>query len=322
VAAEEAGGQHRDLGKRRLFVSNPKMAPHFLSFSIPWSKARCIPQILSELEGDSRVQATLEMTTLEEVFSTVGERAHRDEHDLEYFDGQHETRTSAEGEAKGNAKKTTETSDTEIEMCDEDPAMSSGVVRLRPRCLGFCGQFCALWKFRLGEQLLPDKRTYVTVLLFHGLVLVIVLVFNKMNQEPVKGQPFSGVQFFASVVSVGIGAVLFPAVLQLAGLDTTADLLGREREDGIFQHLLMHGLSPAAYHCANFCSFLLSPVLFVWVPFLIMLLTLVEVFQEQAMPAVLLIFLSMIPATNMWAMLFGKIISRGGRDILAILGFS
>ncbi|CAD7953833.1 unnamed protein product [Amoebophrya sp. A25] len=298
--AAENGGQHRELGKRKLFVSNPRMAPHFLSFSIPWAKASCIPKILAQLEPDTRLRATLEMTTLEEVFSTVGERAHRgDEHDPDEFDGTFES-PATPGE------------DT-----------SSGLpLQLRPRRLEFRAQFSALFRFRMAEQLLPDIRTYVMVGLFHLFMLVTIIAFNKMNQAPVDDQPLSGVEFFANVLAVGIGAVVFPAIMQLAGIDSTADILGREREEGILQHMLMHGLSPGAYHLANFCSFVLSHSLLVWLPLLILFVSLVEVFRGTAMLAVIFVFLCMIPSTILWAMLFGKVFGKGGRSTFAILGFA
>lgn len=253
----------------RLKTKNPKRNDFFLSYAVPWSKTDRIAPILESIEermDEFHLQdLSIEMTSMEEVFAAAGEFS--------------ELQTL-----------TKEQIEEQIRHREADVAFS--VAPLRGRNFSLQKQIYAVWQLRVHSEIgLLRRYVYAVVML-----VVTWVCFATSSGDAAAMKLLFRKNFF--------GLIFIVPLYLFGGCLTTAQALLKERQLGIKQHLVMHGMTPLAYHCGNFFSYSLPALTIYLLAFLPLVLWVSPFADTSALPpVVLLLYFVVCCASVLQAML-------------------
>ena len=213
----------------QLTTKNPKQNDFFLSFAVPWEQQRLIPRILHKLEDNLEEyllqDLSIEITSMEEVFSAAGE--------------------SAEKQREQNDPHLAEEAARRRESATADKSFSRAP--LRQRQFSVVNQMTALVSHRVNTELFSQKNRYVYTLL----MLAVTWVSFALSASG------SGAMMRLLLRKNVFGLVFIVPLYLFGGCLSTAHALLKERLLGVKQHLIMHGMRVRSYHLGNFCSYFL-----------------------------------------------------------------
>lgn len=271
----------------RVLTKNRTMNEYYLSYCVPWGKQHLMPQILDSLAKNKekyKIDAfSVEMTTMDEVFTAAGEAA-RDRAEKVGAQGSSQAAAIMTSSNKPGGDYGGEGSTTSPKKQHPKKGSSSTIdpdlVLERYRALGlqprnFDHELNAMIRFRFRERF----GTWQRALWFGGVLVVSLALLYFLTMENFQRIPTtddtadSGRSPMARInEKMGQAQRITFNAISLSSVFVWSFLLGgfltinmnyeRDSDSGTRRHLYMHGMKPWAFHFGNFLGFWWFPLVF------------------------------------------------------------